>query len=362
VAAVTNRASRLCAALAAVGAFGLGACVSAPPACVTTRSVQVCAESHARASDVAHQLDLRVAELREQIPDLLDIRPEIWLQDRPQIYWFWPMPEEYAAVTHDWTKRIHAKESAPDLIATLTHELIHALLGESWQGLPPTLEEGLCDAVAIRLNDDRQLRSERLLIAIAAVGEIPLQLRLHAPDGGWHDHEVTPVHALTGEFELLDTYSRNDGQVSPIHSDAETPFWYGLGFIAMLRLIERHGLDGVHDLVQRAAKLDEDDSIALFAEASGLDDEPSQWRRAILDEIDADVLGAFAAETGAELGLQAMMRIGLRPGEESLEERFAAARPELRVKGRDVRFDLMTVPEFADMLALSTDADPDAHR
>lgn len=337
-----------------VGALALfcASCVSAPPVCHEGEGVRVCAATSERAEEVAHVVEAHVAAVRAMLPGLEeDAIVEVWLQERPQVVWLFPFGDDVGAVTNSVTGRIHAADASPDLATDLAHEAVHALLGDAWEGLPPTLEEGLCDQVATRLVDDgAELRTDRLIRAMAAVRGPSVKLRLDTPGGGWSAEEVRVTYELPEDFDLLDTYSRDTAQVRPYLADDERAVWYGTAYVAAGRLLDRLGADGLLRTCAEASDLDDDAAAALFAERAGLGSDPAPWRDAIEDAFGPAERAALARRIGAVLVVEATNAVQRQQREGTLRERFAAARPRLQVGAPSSSILLLDVPELAELL------------
>ncbi|MCA8978151.1 MAG: protein DA1 [Planctomycetes bacterium] len=312
---------------------------------------------------MATQLEAIADRLRSQLPGTSEDRIEIWLQDRPQVIWLFPFDHQVGAVTNFWTGRIHATDSSPDLLIELAHEMVHAMLGPSWDSLPPTLEEGLCDVMASGVVlPSEDLRSDRIVRAMAAAGGPPLRLRLHTGDGGWSEHVVSVKPDLPGALDLRDTFSRDSGQVRPYHGDRSRKVWYGLAYVAAKRLVDALGAEGLRELSRRAGELDEDHAVALFASAAGLGADASDWRDAIRENVDREVLQGIARRLSEPLARETLAIVSRRVEGGSPEQRAELARPRLYLEGVSEFVELLEEPAYAAALRVQFQVDRDGGR
>ena len=279
-------------------------CQAWPPgAHVRAESGLVSAASAPQAAHVARSLDELAPRVRAELPDTLERPLSVWLQEVPLLYVFprTEMPEAdgfYSPATH----RIHLRAGAEDLERTLAHELVHASLGPSWEALPGTLEEGLCDVIAARLcpASAPRLRAGRLSSAALALGGFSLELTLALPP------EASPAGVglalaarlrLEGsreELDPLDVFARSAGLSSTKLSPHAKKAFYGLAGLVVQRLVDRHGVEGLHELcvAARARGLASVPS-AWILEAAGFEADAQHWRRALLEEFGTAELCEF---------------------------------------------------------------------
>jgi hypothetical protein len=326
-------------------------CVSAPPACHTSRHARVCASTEPIARETAERLDGHIDVLRELVPDLREGRVEVWLQEQPQVVWLFPAGDQVGAMTNHWSSRIHAREASPDLASELVHESVHALLGDGWDGLPATLEEGLADQLASRVVDDRsELRNDRLFRALAAVGGPGAKLRVDAPGGGWSAEQIHARFDLSEDFDLRDTYSRDGSQVRPYLAPDERAVWYGTAYVAAGRLLDTLGAAGLRELNIATRDLSESEAVDRLAAASGLGSDAREWRTVVTESYGPDERAALVRRHAAALIVRVVDIVQEQNREGTLRERIVAARPRLQVGPPDRFTLLMDVPEFAELV------------
>jgi hypothetical protein len=156
------------------------ACLVAPPQVKLRAEMGVVrAESPHSAQRVASLLDRLAPQVHALLPDTRRKPVEVWVQRQLAIYSHWDVNSDVPAFTIEGVGRIHLAEAAPrDLSAALGHELVHALLGETWEPLPAVAEEGLADWVQEQLNPElaSSLRADHLAKASAAFDGLALGL------------------------------------------------------------------------------------------------------------------------------------------------------------------------------------------
>lgn len=330
-------------------ALTVTACVGAPPVCVESDFAIVCGPDEATVERLAPHIDLLDERVRAELPTATSERVEVWLQQRPQVVHLFPFPDDVAAVRNGLTGRIHARPTGRHLSIELAHELVHARLGPEWDTLPAALEEGLADQLAARTapGGDR-VRADRLGRALAAIGGPQPWLHFHTPDSV-EIHRRVGRHRSAAAADGIrpdDVFRDDDALVRPFLGHTARPIWYGVAFVAVGRLLRRHGIDGFRRLVAETADLDPDERADRLRAASGLVDE-REWRAAVLEELsitDGRGLAAYLAPELAAITLGHFVE-GMDPI--SALPRVFASRPVLRVGGsRGVEVELLTVPEF----------------
>jgi hypothetical protein len=257
-----------------------------PRAHVYAKQGSVRGENESEALRVSRLLDRLGPEALALLPDsALPGDLEVWVQETPRLYTF---PGEG---THDaeglWSEahgRILLARGADDLERTLAHELVHACLGSSWQALPGTLEEGLCDHVSTLLAPEgsARLRAGRLSSAALACGGLRLELHLRAPNSG---RDWTARITLTGEAPdaapQRELFRVQAGLSSTSLTSGVKRGYYGLAFLLIERVCAERGLDGLHALCERArAEGYEHVPRPWLLGAAGLDDDQNAWRAA----------------------------------------------------------------------------------
>jgi hypothetical protein len=230
------------------------------------------------------------------VPDARERPLSVWVQEVPELYWL-PrtiMPEAdgfYAPGMH----RIHLREQSEDLERTLAHELVHATLGESWEVLPGTLEEGLCDVIAAQLcpASAARLRAGRLSSASLALGSIGFELDgtlpLEASADGVQLRFLARLRVDGGAaapLDPLDVFRSSAGLSSAKLSPHLKQALYGLAGMVVQRIVDRHGIEGLHALCLRArSEAQRHVPTDWILEAAGLDRDPEHWRAALLQGI-----------------------------------------------------------------------------
>jgi hypothetical protein len=292
-------------ALLAPLALVLGACqVLAPSEEVRGSQGTVRAASHARAAELARSLDDLAPRVRALLPDAREHVLSVWLQDVPELYW---LPRTVMAEADGFyapgMHRIHLREKAEDLDRTLAHELVHATLGESWEALPGTLEEGLCDVVAARLcpASAARLRAGRLSSACLALGSLALELDCSLPPEASADGvglrflaHLRVDGAAAAPVDPLDVFRSSAGLSSAKLSPHVKKALYGLAGMLVQRVVDRHGIEGLHELCLRARREDRGHVPAgWILEAAGLDRDREHWRVALVEGIGGDELVEF---------------------------------------------------------------------
>ena len=280
-------------------ASSLAACLAPPPPIVVeTPFGMVRASSRDKASEIAGLLRRLAPQVRALLPGSQDRPIDVWVQENLRVYRFQERPKSVRGFTllagEFEAKRIHLQESGQSPWY-LAHELVHALIGPSWHTLPGILEEGLGDVVAEKLNREYQkhIRAHRLLNASAFTDGVDLVLRYTEPPENarrlprhqWPLIEAS-VRLRTQEpvppgtlVQLLQTPR------SELHRTwAEIPeSFYGLAWLIVSRIEEEYGLEGIHELCERAAH-------------EGYDLVPAEW---LLDaaRLDGEALDATFLRT-----------------------------------------------------------------
>ncbi len=215
---------------------------------------------------------LRVSEMLTELqPQVLDMLPdaverdlEVWVQTQPALYRF--EGDTYAEADGFWSvshERIHLREGASSVRRTLAHELVHASLGASWGVLPGSLEEGLCDLISIHLvpEEATEMRAGRLSAAAFATGGLALDIEVLLPAkasrSGVGLGATTRVRLLGAISEDLDPNSVFDvaaGLSTTKLATNDKKALYGLSFLLVERIVERIGLEGLHELCLRATE------------------------------------------------------------------------------------------------------------
>lgn len=272
--------------LAGLATLTFLSCMASPP-----HAVLAFEGGTVRASD-EHEATALEALLAELQPQLLALLPDtafedidVWLQDKPSLY---RIPREATADAEGlWSpthRRIMLSRSADNVRRTLAHELVHAALGESWRALPGTLEEGLADHVSTQLSDDgaARLRAGRLSAAALATGGLELVLSVERVEDAGNDVRrgwTARVRLSGDESDPLDVFRLSAGLSSTKLATGPKRGYYGLAFLVVDRIVERHGYEGLHALCTRAAEEGHDFVPAAWLLSSAeLATEREDWR------------------------------------------------------------------------------------
>lgn len=343
-------ARRRAALLLALATLSLAACqVLPPPRAAQALEGTVRARSDEQAERIARCLDDLAPRVRALLPDARQRPLSVWVQEVPELYWLprTVMSEAdgfYAPGMH----RIHLREQAEDLERTLAHELVHATLGESWEELPGTLEEGLCDVVAAELCPESaaRLRAGRLSSACLAFGSIVLDLDCSLPPEEVSVHFLAHLRvddAAGPSVDPLEVLHASAGLSSAKLSPHVKKALYGLAGMLVQRVVDRHGIEGLHALCLRARAQGERHIPAeQLLEAAGLDRDPQHWRRALLEGIGPAELSEFV-RGHPELATPALL--------EFLGPQRAAGSPASGLRGLRVSLSLPESGASLDLLA-----------
>ncbi len=252
------------------------ACLAPPPPIVVeTPFGSVRAETERKASEMA-ELYVRLApEVRAILPGSQNRAVDVWVQDELRVYRHQNRPESvrgFTLLANEFdARRIHL-QSDGNTPWYLAHELVHALIGNTWKTLPGILEEGLADVIACEVNPEHEghIRAHRLLNASAFTEGIELELAYRIPGADDKDEGVPFRRTLilrmddtfTGEMarEILAT---GRGDLHARWPDIPEAY-YGVAWLIVSRIHERGGLEALHALCERA-------------QAAGLELVPIDW-------------------------------------------------------------------------------------
>jgi hypothetical protein len=332
-------------AFPAAGVAGvlLLSCMAAPPSSVLAfDGGRVLAADPTEAERVETLLARLQPELLGLLPDTSFEDLDVWVQDTPSLY----MNATEASTDAEglWSpthQRIMLSRHADHIERTLAHELTHAALGESWGLLPGSMEEGLADHVSGSLCESgaSRLRAGRLSSACLATGGVSLQVDVMpradsvpagTPRTGW-----SACIRLKGEADgtdPMDVFRLAAGLSSTkLESGAKRGF-YGLAYLAVSRIVDREGYEGLQGLCLRAEQQELSRVPASWIlEAAGLDAAPDSWRSAaagsmgepelielvrMYPDFVSDAVHGYLSSTGARLEdpAQLEVEISLREG------------------------------------------------
>lgn len=245
--------------------WGASCAAPPPPIAVDTPYGLVRAETDGKAKEVAEMLARLSPRVQEVLPGTTEREIDVWVQsvlrstrhgERAKgVKGFTLLAGEFNP------KRIHLLEDG-ELSWYLAHELVHALVDESWRPLPGILEEGLGDVVAEQLNAEyaHRIRAHRLFTSSGFTGGVLFRLvyRLPAGSKAWVEApmrlQVLDDYDEVGVEELLALSRR---ELRKEWRELPEPF-YGLAYLIVSRIVERRGLDGLHALCLEAAEEDLD--------------------------------------------------------------------------------------------------------
>jgi hypothetical protein len=275
-------------------------CVQTPPESVATPYGVVRADTAEQARELAETLvDLR-PRVVALLPDAVDRSTEVWLDSRLRGSEL-ADDRNVAAVTNVSAGRIQLRgdDAGIDLDFLLAHELVHALMGESWDPLPAVMKEGLCDTLAARLvpRSAAPARALRLFAARFAFGDQALDLALNEPGlgGRWGTRIdiASPGVERRGPMDALALRGRGVRLQGDVDDEDAL---YGYGLLVVERSVDRVGLEGLHMLCIAADEQGEDvvpSDWLLWA--AGLDADPRSWDRALAEAFGPPELDALTA-------------------------------------------------------------------
>lgn len=270
---------------AALVALLATACLAPPPPIVVdTPFGAVRAESAEKAEEVADLLEELAPRVRAVLPGSQKRAIDVWVQNELRVYRSQRRPETVRGFTlladEFDARRIHLQEDGQSAWY-LSHELVHALIGESWRPLPGILEEGLGDVIAEALNPDFEshIRAHRLLNAASVVGGFDVTIAFVEPQEDvhpldWPRREQTVRVRSLGEESPSDLRALLSTSRPDLHRKwPEIPeALYGFAWLVTSRIVERHGLEGLHELCLRATREGyELVPIDWLADAAGID-------------------------------------------------------------------------------------------
>lgn len=284
----------------------VAACVQPPQASVMTPYGVVRADTDEQAREVAEMLvDLR-PRVKALLPDSVDRSTEVWLDTTLRGSEL-AGDRNVAALTNLSAGRIQLRGDATgiDLDFLLAHELVHALMGDSWDPLPAVMKEGLCDTLAARLvpRSAPLARALRMFAARFAFGDQALDIALTAPGlGGRWGTRVDIASPGVGRRTPMEALTLRGRGVRLADDTEDEDALYGYGLLIVERAVQRVGLDGLHALCLRAREEHEDvvpGEWLLWA--AGLDADPDTWERGLAEAFGAEELAALTGHLAAGL-------------------------------------------------------------
>ena len=178
---------------------------------------------------------------------------------------------------------------------------MHASLGESWDVLPGTIEEGLCDVVSVLLcpEDSTNMRTGRLSAAAFATGGLELEVELYLPaQAGAGELQIGCLTRMRlqghvrEEFDPRDVFEIPAGLSTTELPTNDKKALYGLSYLVVDRIVDSIGFSGLHELCLRAERLGlkqmPTEWLLEAAHMTGPDLDP--WRVALQQAIGPDEL------------------------------------------------------------------------
>jgi hypothetical protein len=300
----------------------------------------------------------------EFAPRLMDLVPDtslpelsIWVQELPTLYEFplttLPEADGFYASDH---RRIHLRQSAPDLERTLAHELVHAALGPSWSALPGTIEEGLCDAVSVELMPQSRARLRAGRYCAAAFGLGGLRLTLHirtdalvSPDGLTRELEARV--RLEGErHESVDPMSVFEAQAGSAFaklSVSRKKALYGFADLIVDRILERRGYEGLH-LIARTARQRGGTQIPKqwLLDAAELTRDGESWQSALLMGLGPEELEELVRMQPMLLGDMLVDFLLPLPRGTDIDALLGGTSMTIRAETDAASVNLLSIPDF----------------
>lgn len=340
--------------------WALPGCQGAPEVAVDTPYGRARAGSLEQAEELARLLSVHGPRVRALLPDTRAVDPEVWLEDFSRDSELAARPE-VVGLAAPGSARIRIREGPLSVDAgfVLVHELVHALMGESWAPLPALVKEGLCDTVACRLVPGAAagVAGIRLFDAASHHPGLALELSWFSPDDPARARVTIPVTS-SGDGVPWDELGRAGPGVS-LH-DQRQP--YGAGWLVTERIVERIGFDGLHGLCRAAtAQGLPVVPVSWIQEAAGLSAGGDGWRQLVLMRIGPDELAAQCAVLSPELAVWLTTSLrGRYPGDD-VRAFLDQALPTLGWEGGEARVALATVPALRAALSAVWDApDPES--
>lgn len=299
------------APLAGVAGVLFFSCMATPPSEVLAfDGGRVRAADAVEAERIEGLLQVLKPRLLTLLPDSTFEDLEVWVQEHPTLYRY--TTEATADAEGLWSpthRRIMLSRHADHVERTLAHELTHAVLGESWNMLPGSLEEGLADHVSATLVEDgaTRLRAGRLSSACLATGGLEIDVDVTRVNPGFSSERLgaaseTTVPSRRGwsarvklkgdtdSTDPLDVFRLSAGLSSTKLDTGAKRGYYGLAFLVVSRIAARDGgYEGLQRLCLDAAEKGLDHvPVRDILKAAGLGPTPDEWRRAAAQAMGPD--------------------------------------------------------------------------
>ncbi len=319
----------------------MGAFACAAPAPLSTRATPVGlvrADDEATADRYAALLEHLHPRVQQILPDALERPTELWVQDVLRR----DRHEEHRSDAMGFTilgrnlepGRIHLRANASYPTWYLAHELVHGLMGPSWAPLPGVLTEGLCDALAARVSPEVNsvIRTHRALHAGLYFGDMRYRIGYtHPASGEERRADVTYAYANDpAEHDPEDLLTRSRRSFHSLNAVPAT--YYGLGFVFVERVLNRIGIDGLHELCLEATRA----GHAVVPERWLLDaagfESIADWPLAIADVMGRDETERIAGTMPALFSDLTLRVFAQRFGHLSLDAFLTSANPRLHLR------------------------------
>lgn len=296
-----------------------------------------------------------VPRVQDLLPDSRGRLNEIWLDDFARLG---DRPDVVGLAAPDEGRiRIRADRLGHDADFVLVHELVHALLGSSWDPLPAVMKEGLCDALSCRLVPESAstVRAIRLFDAATTSPDSRLELAFYEPL--LHEREVIDITLAarrgTAPHQALTLPGRG------IHlrdEQQDQGALYGIGLVVTERALSHVGLAGLHALCLRAGGMGlETVPLGWLLDAAELSRDPADWHREVVQDISDEDLAAQVAFLAPQLSNHLVSLLRQRFPDLDSEGFLAGALPTLGWREGEKRVALGTVPSLREALRDSWD-------
>lgn len=215
------------------------------------------ADDPAQLADIVERQARLLPRVVAALPGAQPQPSELWVQEQLRYYRF----AKRASAMNGFTiidshpVRVHMQAGADFLDWTLAHEYVHAFAHAEWDLLPPIAEEGLCDVVALEVcpNEALTIRTRRTLNALAYLEPLRFGLELEEPLSWDTGQPITRHGMLTVTPRQPARWSLEEILEGPIQDRSGIrEVGYGVGFVLVHRIAERHGLDYLRALCKRA--------------------------------------------------------------------------------------------------------------
>ncbi|MEM7165933.1 MAG: hypothetical protein AAF581_10735 [Planctomycetota bacterium] len=329
-------------------------CLAPPP-----KLARDCAYGVVRANhpDTLQRFAVLVEDLYPRVLDAVPAavpRPcDLWAQNQLRYYRF----SRGSAGHHGFTvvdsnpARIHIRADSPFPDWIVAHELVHALLADSWDTLPAIVEEGICDVVACLLCPERagQIRMRRLTGALGYLGKYYVYYQYDEPfriDG--RSLGLSATHSVKFGIGYEESrWSLNEAlALDSLPGTTDSGAEYGLGYVIAARIVERHGLGALLSMCQRASAQQLPlVPAAWLLEAAELPSDLSDWPIDEVIDFGAPELAALAMHKRDELIPLLCRTLTEAVGDESASAKFLAAAPRLTT-GSGARISFLEMPHL----------------